>query len=431
MTEALILLALILFGGFLAMAEMAVGASRVSRLKKLAENGAAGALAALRLRDKPSKLLSATQLGITVAALLSGIFGEASWVETLKAQIESGIPAAAAFSYPLALTAVVTAITFVSLVLGEVVPRRIALSHPEACAVNVAPLIETFLSITTPVIWLVSKTADRIISLLPGPSTKEISAQEEIRMLISEGRRGGDLRKSEGEMLENVFRLDERRVAAIMTPASAIVFIDIKESKEETSKAIMEKKVARFIVCKGGLSDIIGWISASDALRSIAENGHFDIGSIQIRQMQFVSSNLTIIGLLEMFRKNRTSAAIAVNEFGTVEGLVTGSDLLGTMMGEAGLSGSGEGGSPLAIRRDDGSWLLDGLLPIDEMVDILEMDDLPEEITGSFHTVGGFMVSIMGRIPKKAESTEIFGWKFEIVDMDKTRVDEVIAKKIA
>ncbi|MGE5489878.1 MAG: hemolysin family protein [Actinomycetota bacterium] len=427
--EIWILVFLILGSGLLAMAEMAVGASRNSHLAMLAEQGQSGAGVVLGFRQHPSRLLATTQLGITALAMLSGVYGESLWVPRLETAIGQWLPALAPIGYGLALAISVTVITFFTLVLGEVVPKRLALSRPESVAVAMAGPVHLLLRLCRPLVWVVSVASDRILDLFPGRGSAEATAADEIRFLIEAGRKEGALDRTEGEILGNVFRLDNRRVAAIMTPAADIACLDLALPREANMRVLQERAVSRFLVIKGGLANPVGFVEGRELLRLVLLNGglELDFGKLSTAAPHYVPSSLSLIGLLEFFKANQTQIALVVNEFGATEGLVTLSDLMGTVVGDV-LSGAAE--SPMAVQRADGSWLLDGLLPIDELKELLRLPSLPEEELGNYHTVGGFVIYQLGRIPKKAESFEWGDWRFEVMDMEKNRVDEVLAKRL-
>jgi putative hemolysin len=428
MSDLIILLSLILLSGFLAMAEMSIGASRPANLEAARRAGKAGADSALRLRERPSRLLAGTQLGITALAMISGIFGESLWAERLQQWIDALLPALSGFSHVIALTLVICAVTYVALVIGEVVPRRIGLAAPERIALICAGPLGVFMKVINPFIELVSRSSDALARLLP-TQEPEASAFEEIRALVTAGRESGDLESGHGAIIANSLRLDDRRAAAIMTPASAVQRIDLRRSREENMQVLLGNESNRLVVCKGSLDDAIGWVSAIDLLKLRARDdaAALDFGTLSPRPLRFVPASLPLLELLEFFRTHGTNIALVVSEFGGVEGVVTSSDLLGAVIGES-VAGASE--SPLANRREDGSWLLDGLLPVDEMKEILAIHDtLPDEESKLYHTVGGFVLCAMGRVPRKTDTFEYAGWIFEIVDMDRARVDEVIARR--
>lgn len=423
-----ILIVLILASGVLSMAEMAVGASRKAHLSVMADEGHEGARTVLQFRQSPSRILATTQLGITALAMLAGIFGESLWVPRLENWLVQQLPGLAAFSYVISLALVVTVVTFFSLVFGEVVPKRLALARPEAVAVAMSGFMAWMLRLAGPLIWVVSRTSDAVLQFFPAKRTAEASAADEIRILIESGRKDGGLDETESEILGNVFRLDNRKVAAIMTPAANIAFLDLTMPREANLRVLQEHGVSRFLVCKGGVTNPLGFVESRDLLRLMLCGKGLDFGALSPIPPHYVPNSLSLIGLLEFFKAQRTQIALVVNEFGATEGLVTLSDLMGTVVGDV-VSGAVE--SPLALPREDGSWLLDGLLPIDELKELLGLQHLPEEELGNYHTLGGFVVFQLGKVPKKTEAFIWEGWRFEIMDMEKNRVDEVLATRVA
>lgn len=421
-----ILVGLIVATGVLSMAEMAVGASRDSQLAIRADQGAVGAAAVLSFRQQPSRLLATTQLGITLMAMLSGAFGESLWVPRVEGWIVDSAPTLSGLAYGMSLAIVVSLITFFSIVFSEVIPKRLAMANPEAIAISMAGLVSFLLRVTHPLVWIVSKTADRVLDFFPRKGTAEATAADEIRFLVQSGRKMGSLDSTEGEILGNVFRLDNRRVAAIMTPAADIAILDLSRPRDENLAVLQARSVSRFLVCKGGIANPLGFVEGRELLREVLSGNELDFGKLSPKAPHYAPSTLSLIGLLEFFKANQTQIALVVNEFGATEGLVTLSNLMGTVVGDV-LSGATE--ASLALQRSDGSWLLDGLLPIDEFKDILGLSLLPEEHLGNYHTVGGFVISQFGRIPKKTDSFQWSGWRFEVMDMEKNRVDEVLAKR--
>lgn len=420
-----ILVFLILLSGFFAMSEMSIGASRPALLQQMAANGNDGARIAAALREQPSRLLAATQTGLTALATLLGVFGEAMWVPRIESFIETNILWLAFAKYPLALMLVVGSITFATIVVGEIIPKRIALARPETIAALLAPFMATFAKLTHPFIWALSMASEKLLSFFPFKESEARVASDEIRAIISAGRRDGGLDETAGELLGNVFRLDDRKVAGIMTPANDIIYLDLQEPSQANLKKIQTQSVSRFLVCKGGLTQVMGYVESRELLQRLMAGEPLDMGKLPTHAIHFIPNTQSLIGVLEFFRKQKTHLALVVNEFGQVEGLVTMSDLLAAVVGDV---PSSVDELPLAVQREDGSWLLDGLLPIDEMKEKLGLATLPEEDLGNYHTVGGFVITTVGRIPKKAETFDWGDWRFEVVDMDKNRVDEVFAR---
>ena len=425
--EIWILVLLILLSGFFAMSEMSIGASRMAILTQMAEAGNEGARIATELRNQPSRLLAATQIGLTALATLLGVFGESMWVPRLESVIELNIVWLAFAKYPAALLLVVGSITFATIVVGEIIPKRIALARPETIASLLAPFMAMFAKLNRPFIWALSVTSEKILSLFPFKESAAHVAADEIRAMITAGRRDGGLDETAGELLGNVFRLDDRKVASVMTPANDIIYLDLQAPSQVNLEKIKTQKVSRFLVCKGGIGQIVGYIESRELLQTLLEGNLLDLGKLPTHAINFIPNTQSLIGVLEFFRQQKTHLSVVVNEFGQAEGLVTMSDLLSAVVGDV---PSSVDEMPLAVQREDGSWLLDGLLPLDEMKEKLGLTALPEEDLGNYHTVGGFVITAVGRIPKKAETFDWNGWRFEVVDMDKNRVDEIFARPI-
>ena len=425
--EIWILVLLILLSGFFAMSEMSIGASRIAILSQMAAAGNEGARIAAELRDQPSRLLAATQIGLTALATLLGVFGEAMWVPRVESAIETDVAILTFAKYPLALLLVVGGITFATIVVGEIIPKRIALAKPETIAALLAPAMAMFARLTRPFIWALSVTSDKILSLFPFKESAAHVASDEIRAMITAGRRDGGLDETAGELLGNVFRLDDRKVASVMTPSNDIIYLDLQAPSQVNLEKIKTQKVSRFLVCKGGIGQIVGYIETRELLQTLLEGNPLDLGKLPTHAINFIPNTQSLIGVLEFFRQQKTHLSVVVNEFGQAEGLVTMSDLLSAVVGDV---PSSVDEMPLAVQREDGSWLLDGLLPLDEMKEKLGLTALPEEDLGNYHTVGGFVITAVGRIPKKAETFDWNGWRFEVVDMDKNRVDEIFARPI-
>jgi putative hemolysin len=372
-------------------------------------------------------LLAATQIGLTALATLLGVFGETMWVPRIESAIETNITWLAFAKYPLALFLIVGSITFATIVVGEIIPKRIALARPETIASLLAPFMAMFAKLNRPFIWALSVTSEKILALFPFKESEAHVASDEIRAMITAGRLDGGLDETAGELLGNVFRLDDRKVASVMTPANDIIYLDLQAQSQVNLDKIKTHRVSRFLVCKGGLGQLVGYIESRELLQHLLTGEQLDFGKLPTHAIYFIPNTQSLIGVLEFFRKQKTHITVVVNEFGQVEGLVTMSDLLSSVVGDV---PSSVDEMPLAVQREDGSWLLDGLLPLDEMKEKLGLASLPEEDLGNYHTVGGFVITAFGRIPKKAETFDWNGWRFEVVDMDKNRVDEIFARPI-
>ncbi len=420
-----ILILLIAVSGFFALSEMALASSRRSKLKAMADSGNHHAHTALTIIENPSRLLAATQTGITAAALLMGIFGESAITATLKALLEAHLPALNDWAEVLSFAVTIALVTGVSIVLGEIVPKRLAIANPEAVAVACAPVVAMFLKVLGPAIYVLSKSSDLVLKLIPFKAAPAVSSVEDILAFLDESAKAGALAPEETHLLGNVLRLEDRRLASVMTPVSDIAFIDLKASREENLSLLRESPHSMLPVCKGGFQQIIGVAESHDILKAALE-GDIDFAELPLENALFVPASLTLVDVLRTFRQQKNTFAFVVSEFGMTEGIITIDDVLSSVVGDM-MPMLDSPDEALAVRRDDGSWLLDGLLPIDEMKIKLNVRDLPQENLGNFHTVGGFVLASLGRIPKKTEKFNHAGWQFEVVDVDRNRVDQVLA----
>ena len=419
---------LILACGFFALTEMALAASRRSRLQMLVDAGDLSAARALQIKAKPSRFIAATQTGLTAASLLAGIFGEAALAGDIERFIESSVPLLAGVKSEVAITITVVVVTAFAIVFGEIVPKRIALAYPEKVASLVAPFMHLFIRVLSPAIKLLSWSADLVLKLLPFRSAPDVIGVEDIMAALDEGERVGAIAPEESHLLGNVFLLENRHVAAVMTPTKDVAFLDLERSRNENLLVLRDQPHGRYPVCKGDLQHVIG-VAESRSLLRAATSGELDFLNLPMTPPLCAPVSLTLMELLRLFRDRGAIFALVVNEFGVTEGVVTIADLFQTMAGNM-MPGANDPALALAAQRDDGSWLLDGLLPVDEMQDKLELAGLADETQGLYHTVGGFVVAHMGRIPKRAEKFRYRGWEFEVVGVDHNRVDEVLATRL-
>jgi putative hemolysin len=428
MTALWILIFLIVLSGFFALAEMALASSHQARLAQLAEEGDRGAVSALAIKEHPSRVLAATQTGITAAALLMGIYGESALSASIQGMVAEGVPALAEWAEGIAFATTIVIVTAVSIVLGEIVPKRIAIGQPEKVAAFCAPAMALFIRLLSPAIRFLSWSADRILALLPVRSAPAVTSVEDILAFVDEGARSGALAPEESHMMGNVLRLEDRRLAAIMTPVADVAWLDLLAPRDENLRTLREAPHSQLPVCKGDLQQVVGIAESHDILQDALE-GEIDFAELPLEPPLFVPASLTLIGLLRTFRQHKATFALVVSEFGLTEGIVTLNDLMQTLVGDM-MPLADDPDEALAVRRPDGSWLLDGLLPIDEMKDKLDIRHIPQEHLGNFHTVGGFVLATLGRIPRKAERFTWADWEFEVVDIDRNRVDQVLASRV-
>jgi putative hemolysin len=423
-----ILILLILISGLFSLAEMALASARRGRLNQLAEAGDNGAAAALAIKEHPSRLLAASQTGITAAALLMGIYGESALSATIESVIGAALPALAAWRGAIAFSITIVVVTAVSIILGEIVPKRIALAHPEKVAAFCAPFMSLFIRLLSPAIRFLSFVADRILALLPIQAAPAVTSMEDILAYVDEGERAGSIAPEESEIFGNVMRMEGWRLATIMTPASDVAWIDLLTPREDNLRLLREAPHSQLPICKGDLQQVIGIAESHDILKAVME-GEIDFAELPLAPPLFVPASLNLIDLLRTFRQQRSNFALVVSEFGLTEGIVTLDDLMYSLVGDM-MPLADDSEDSLAVRRPDGSWLLDGLLPIDEMKDRLDIRHVPQESLGNYHTVGGFVLASLGRIPRKAESFTWAEWEFEVVDVDRNRVDQVLATRM-
>ena len=429
--EVLAVFLLTLCNGLLAMSEIAVLSARKARLQQRAESGDKGARVALELAGTPDRFLSTVQIGITLVGILAGALGGATIADGLGVQL-GRIPLLAPYSKALSVAIVVLSITYLSLVIGELVPKRLALNNAERIAASVAVPMKRLSTISAPFVSLLSFSTKAVLRLLRvQPSTEPAVTEEEVRIMIREGTQMGIFEKAERDILEHVFRLGDRRVSALMKHRTEIVWLDIDEPEEEILKKVTTSVHSRFPVARESLDNVHGVVRAKDLLnRHLSACGErrrttapIDLKSM-LQPPLFVPENMPALQVLERFKESRSHIALVIDEYGGVQGLVTVYDVLEAIVGDIPLKG--DVFEPEVVQRKDGSWLVDGILPVDEFKEIFDIKVLPGESEGHFETLGGFVMKFLGRIPT---STDTFTWRgirFEVVDMDGLRVDKVL-----
>ena len=426
--EIAVLLSLILLNGLFAMSEIALVASRKGRLQSRADTGDKGAATALELAEEPTRFLSTVQIGITSIGLLNGIVGEAVLAKPVAEWMRVTFPIEPATAGYAATALVVVTITYFSIVLGELVPKRIGQMTPEAIARVISRPLKWLSIITKPFVKLLSGSTHFVISMmgLKEPDDAHM-VEEEIHTLLLEGTHSGHIEKSEREMVRNVFRLDDRQLGSLMVPRGDLVYLDAAKPWIENQRIIESHDHSRFPVVRGGLSDIVGVVSARVLLGRTLKGELPDLVALATPGV-FVPEMLTGMELLENFRAQGGHVAFVVDEYGEVQGMVTMTDLIEAITGEFKPRHAEDA---WAIQREDGSWLLDGLIPIPEMKDRLHLGELPEEDRGSYQALSGMMLLMMGRLPRTGDRVSWDGWRFEIMDMDGRRIDKVLATREA
>jgi magnesium and cobalt exporter, CNNM family len=415
-----ILLLLILLNGFFAMAEIALVSARPARLQPMAGEGNAGARAAIELKADPSRLLATVQVGVTVIAILSGTFGQDTLGEPLEAYLNS-LPGFAAYAHIAAMAIVVVGIAYFSLILGELVPKRVALLDAERIASALARFMHALAVIGTPIEWFLSATADLILKLIPMRGEPTAVTDEEIGFMLREGVAAGHIPSAETAIVEMALRLGDRRVSAVMTPRTQIEFLDLDDPTEDVRKHIRESSFSRFPVVQGGAHQLAGIVQVKHLLDAVLDERPFDVRAA-LRTPLFLPNTVTVLRALEVFKTTGEALALVVDEYGDLEGLVTLHDILQALVGE--LPG-GIDTDPRVVHRDDGSWLFDGMVALDEVKQALRLSHLPGE-DPDFHTLGGYLMARLNRVPMVADRVMASGYRFEVVEMDGRRVDRVL-----
>ncbi len=427
--DVALLVFLILLNGVFAMSEMALTASRKARLQVMVEAGEHGAQTAIELHDKPTKFLSTVQIGITSIGILNGIVGEAAFSQPLAVWLGKTFPAlpekAAAVS---ATGLVVVIITFLTIIFGELVPKRIGQLFPETIARLVATPMNWLSAATRPFVALLSMCTEAMLRLLgiKGDTNRSVT-EEEIAASLEEGLDAGVIEQQEHQMVRNVFRLDERQVGSMMIPRAEITWLDAEVPLAETLLRMAENQHTRYPVCRGDLTDVVGVLAAQSLLPALARGETPAIADF-VSAAVFVPETLTGMELLDHFRGSDAELVFVVDEYGEVQGVITVRDVLEAITGEFNAPADGDA---WAVPRGDGSWLLDGLIPVPEMKDRLGLKALPEEDRGRYNTLAGMIMLLLGRLPNATDRVDWDGWRFEVVDMDGKRIDKVLVAPIA
>ncbi|MDZ8028593.1 MAG: hemolysin family protein [Nostoc sp. SerVER01] len=421
--EILIILVLIIANGVFSMSEMAIVSARKVRLQQLANQGDAKARVALKLAESPNNFLSTIQVGISLIGILTGAFGGATIANRLAVYVRL-VPALAPYSEPLSFGIVVLIITYLSLIIGELVPKRLALNNPEGIAAFVAIPMRALSAIASPMVHLLSASTDMVLRLLGvTQSTEPQVTEEEIKILIEQGTEAGTFEEAEQDMVERVFRLGDRPVSYLMTPRPDIVWLDLDDSAEENRQKMVDSAYSRYPVCQGGLDNVLGVIPVTDLLARSFRGEQLDL-TVGLRQPVFVPESTRGLKVLELFKQTVTHMALVVDEYGVIQGLVTLNDIMSEIVGDVpSTDGQDE---PQAVQREDGSWLLDGMLPVEEFLELFGMEEWESEERGSYQTLGGFVITHLGRIPAAADHFEWEGMRIEVMDMDGNRVDKVL-----
>lgn len=419
--EIFVIIALVLLNGFLAMSEMAILTARKTRLQVLADKGDRDAKAALALAEKPEDFLSSVQIGITLVGIIAGVYGGATIAEHLGLYLQS-----LAFVNPhgetMAVIIVVGVITYLSLLLGELVPKRIALSSPEKIAAQTAGFMRFFKQLTYPLVRVLTASTNGVLDLfrVPPPAPAEVT-EAEVKELIEQGTQTGVFEEAEQDMVESVLTLGNKPISALMTPRTEIVWHDLDDSVQTFHDKIKDNARSVFPIGQGSLDNVLGVVHARDYLTHTLNNKNQDDLKDLIQDALFVVESTPVLKVVEMFKRSGIQIAFVIDEHGVVQGLVTITDVLEAIIGSMNLPHE-----PEAFQRGDGSWLIGGMYPLDEFKRLFNMDVWPGEEQGHYHTMGGLLVVHMGRIPRVGDTLTWNNFTFEVIDMDGRRVDKIL-----
>jgi putative hemolysin len=417
--EILVVLLLIALNGLFSMSELALVSARRARLAVLERKGVAGATLARGLADDPQRFLPTVQVGITLVAVLTGVFGGAriaGHVQALLARM--GMPDAAAETLSLALVVVVT--TYLTMVLGELVPKHLALRRPEHISSRVAPAIAWMARASAPVVWLLDKSSAVVLGLLGlQGAPRQTVTEEELKALLVEGAQAGVLENEERDMIERLLRLADKPVRAIMTPRTEIAWIDRTDPPKEVAAALKSAPHSRFVVCEGSVDNVVGVVRAKDILDRILDGGDVSLAAA-LRQPIVVPDTVTALDALERLKSDPLGISLVMDEYGSFEGVVTAADVLEAIVGDPSDAEAQPGG---ATGEAEGALVMDGMMPVDELKARLVLPDLPAE--GSYHTLAGLVLALLRRVPRVGERIVFAGWRFEVLEMDGRRLDKV------
>lgn len=425
-----IIILLILVNGAFVLTEMALVSSRRGRLEARAARGDRGAKLALRLLDSPTTYLSTVQVGITLTGVLLGAFGEQSVAERLAARLREWNPVLSGYSHAIGLTVTVVALTFVIIVAAELVPKRLAQLAPETFACLGARPMWFMSRACRPLVWLLSASTNLLLRVVPfRPKRDQDLVVEDVRALLASGARSGVFQQAERQIVERVFRLSDQSVKAVMVPRTDIDFLLLDDPPARVRVVVATGSHSHFPVCKTGLDDLVGVVHVKDLVKLGLMAGFEGEGdklrlADAVRPPLFVPESTPAIAMVETFRRKQTHIAFVLDEYGVLEGLVTLGDIVEALVGE--VARQGEGDDPNIVKRADGSYLLDGMLGVGELKELMGVGSLPKEEEAGYETLGGMMMACLGRIPAAGDTFTLDRFRFEVVDMDKARVDKVL-----
>ena len=426
--EVALLIFLTLINALFAMSEMALASSRKARLQVMVESGSDAARVAMELHDNPTQFLSTVQIGITSISVLNGIVGDAAFSEPLAQWLHKVLPITERAAHVSSTGLVVFIITVITLIFGELVPKRLGLMYPETVASAVAPAMNWVSRLTRPLVRLLTASTQAILGLFGVREGQQRAVtEEEIAAQLEEGLDAGVIEAHEHQMVRNVFRLDDRQIGSMMIPRGDIAWLDLEAPVENALRLIAEHGYSRYPVCRGSIDDVLGVVTAQQLLMQVTQTGSLSLDH-ELQAAVFVPETLTGMELLEHFRASDVQMVFVVDEYGEVQGVITLRDVLEAITGEFTTTDESES---WMVQRADGSWLIDGLIPVPELKDRLDIKELPDEDRGRYNTLAGMVMLLLGRLPQTTDTVEWDGWRFEVVDLDGKRVDKVLASRVS
>ena len=425
--ELIILVLLIIFNGLLAMSELAIISARKPRLQQMAEEGNSGAAKALDLAASPGQFLSTVQIGITLVGILAGAFGGATVARWLAVQL-ANVPGVGSYAEPISVGVVVVLVTYLSLVIGELVPKQLALRDAEAVAARMAGPLTTLARVAAPLVSVLSVSTNAVLKVMRvQPASEPDVSEEEVRLMLAQATAQGIFEPMEEEIVDQVFRLADRKAGALMVPRSEIVWLDINSSNEEVYEEVIASSYSRYPVADGDLDKVLGVVLTKDLLAHLLAPQTFDLRSL-LQPALFVPESTPALKVVERFKQMHSHLAVVIDEYGGVEGLVTSGDILSSIVGD--IPDADDEATSQAIQREDGSWLVDGLYSIEEFQELFDIPAMPEGNEGYYQTTGGFVMASLGQVPQPGDHFDWAGLRLEVVDMDGRRVDKILVTRL-
>lgn len=419
----LVIVLLIIANGFFVISEMAIVSARKSKLQQLSDEGNTGANIALNLSNTPNQFLSITQTGMTLIGILAGAVGGFTMAEALALKIEE-IPIISPYREFISVGVVVLGIAYLTIILGELVPKKLALTNPEKIASFIAPYLNVLSYIASPFVYLLGASTNLVIWFLGiKPSTEPSMTEEEIKILIDQGTNAGIFEEAEQDIMERVFRLGDRRAGTLMTPRTEIVWLDIDDTPVAVQEKIAGHRYSLFPVCKDDIDNILGVVQAKDLLSCNLIDKKVNLKEALLPPL-VIPDSLKALNVLERFKQTGIHLALVLDEYGSVQGLITLADLLEALVGD--IPHIDELKEPDTVKREDGSWLINGMLPIDDFKELFDIERMPKEENGLYQTIGGFVMMYLERVPNAGDHFESNGLCFEVIDMDDNRVDKLL-----